>query len=1015
MTRLRLNLLGPFEARTDDGDAVSIRAKKSRALLALLASPSGRPRSRDELAALLWGGMADAQARANLRQSLFQIRGDLGAAAAALRVDDESVALDRSVVDVDADTFAALVEERTSESLERAAELYRGELLEGLAVEEEGFEQWLAESRTRLRELALQALASLTRYQRRRQDREAAIRTALRSLALDPLQEDMHRALIRLYGESDRRGAALRQYQECVAVLRRELGTEPDAATQALYRTLLTQRAVSEARVAPALEPARAAGTAPRSPDWRYAETAVVGREAELARLRAALGRAAVGVAGVVAVVGEAGIGKSRLVEELAAGAADATVLIGRAHENEQILPFGVWVDALRAARLPEQPEVVDAVGAPWRGELARLLPELAGSEPKPPASLPDYQRLFESVLAVLVVLAERRTLLVILEDLHWADEMSQRLLAFVARRLQSQRVLLVGTLREEEIEGAPILKRCLEDFAGNEQFAALRLARLSRDDTAALVRMLLPGGDRHAPLEPFTEGVWNATEGNPFMVVETTHSVQRAPESGHVALPDRVRETLGRRLTALSDQARSLVATASAIGRQFDFELVRRAADLEDDAAGEAAEELVRRHVLTAVGERFDFTHDRLREVAYTGLPAWRRKRMHARIAAALEALHASDLESQCETLAVHHRASEAWNEAALHLHRAGNRAVARAAYRAAATYFDQAIAALDRLPQEAGHAERAMDLRLDLRNALVPLGETARIEERLREAEAIARTAGDRMRLGWISSYMSAVHWRRGTYETAVTLGRRALALAEALSDEALAVETNLYLGMAHYSLGEHDLALATLGRNLGSGRSEVRGHPGFVLHAATSRLFSVLCYVERGQLANGRALGEEAVRIAEAADEPFFLAVALMSTGELELSAGRLDAAVAALERALALCERSDIPFGFPWVAGALGYAYALAGAPERGAAMLEQALAHASAVGLAAREALYLARLAVCEMRRGRTDEAAALCERALSLARERRERGVEAFAAPLRTEIANGDTASAARV
>jgi tetratricopeptide (TPR) repeat protein len=224
-----------------------------------------------------------------------------------------------------------------------------------------------------------------------------------------------------------------------------------------------------------------------------------------------------------------------------------------------------------------------------------------------------------------------------------------------------------------------------------------------------------------------------------------------------------------------------------------------------------------------------------------------------------------------------------------------------------------------------------------------------------------------------------MAAVHWRRGEYETAVTMGRRALALADELSDEALAVETNLYLGMAHYSLAEYDRALEIFGRNLAWRRSEAPGHPGFVLHAATSRLFCVLCHAERGEFSKGRELGEEAVRIAAAADEPFFLIVTLMASGELDLAARKLDGAIAALERALALCERSDTPFGFPWVAGALGYAYALSGAPERGITMLEQALARAASVGLAARDALYLARLSECHLRCGRTGEAAALSD------------------------------------
>jgi DNA-binding SARP family transcriptional activator len=665
MTRLTLSLLGRFEARTNAGGTFTIRAKKARALLAVLSWPLGEPRPREALATLLWGGMPDTQARGNLRQTLFQLRNDLGAAAAALLVDDETVALERALVDVDADSFATLVEERTPASLERAAELYRGEFLLGLTVDEEAFEQWLTNARLRLRELALQAFATLAEHQDERGSCEAAIDTTLQSLALDPLQEDMHRMLIRLYAENDRRGAALRQYQECVSVLRRELGVEPDTATQALYRKLLTQRASLDAAAG---DVSRAALATARGSDSRHAETAIVGRDAELARLRDALGCAAAGAPCIVAIIGEAGIGKSRLAEELAAGAAETTVLIGRAYENEQVLPFAVWVDALRGARLAEQPLVVGALGAPWRAALTRLLPELAGSQLELPAGLPDYMRLFECVLEIISALAKSRPLLVVIEDLHWADEMSQRLLAFVARRLRSQRVLLVGTVREEEPERVPIMRRSLEDFAGSGRLDTIRLARLSRTDTFDLVRILLPGGERSGADEHFADDVWTAAEGNPFMIVETVRSAPAAIASGETPLPARVRETLGRRLETLSARARSLVAVAAAIGRQFDFDLLQTASGLEDDAAGEAAEELVRRHVLTTVGERFDFTHDRLREVVYSALPTWRRKRIHGRIAAAIEVLHAGDLEPHCETLAIHYRESEAWHAAALH-----------------------------------------------------------------------------------------------------------------------------------------------------------------------------------------------------------------------------------------------------------------------------------------------------------------------------------------------------------
>src|SRR6267378_3774695 len=388
MARLSLTLLGGFQARLEPGSAIALPTRKSRALLAYLALPPGRAHPRDKLAALLWGGIREESSRASLRQALFAIRKALSDTAAVQQHGD-ALALEPGAVEVDAATFERLVHEGTPATLERAAALYQGDLLSGFVVDEAPFEEWLLGERERLRELALEGLAKLLAQQRKAGAPEAAVQTALKLLTLDPLQEAVHRALMRLYADLGRRGTALRQYQQCVNVLGRELGIEPEPETKALYRDILRQRpshspVIEWASAGPSVSTTLVASRAPA------AEIPLIGRTTELEQLRSALEQACAGQGGMVAVVGEAGIGKTRLTGELIARAEAqrARVLLGRCYESEQVLAFGPWVDAFRAGR------VIDDLGtmpSASRAELAHLLPELADPAVEPSKSTPDF------------------------------------------------------------------------------------------------------------------------------------------------------------------------------------------------------------------------------------------------------------------------------------------------------------------------------------------------------------------------------------------------------------------------------------------------------------------------------------------------------------------------------------------------------------------------------------------------------------------------------------------------
>jgi DNA-binding SARP family transcriptional activator len=301
------------------------------------------------------------------------------AAPDVLRLQGQTVAVASDAVDLDVAAFERLAADGSAPALERAAELYRGDLLVGFAVNEIAFEDWLVAERERLREQALAALGRLLAGQAKGSSTEPAIRTALRLIALDPLQEEAHRTLMRLYARQGRRGAALKQYHLCVSTLERELGAEPEVETRRLYRDLLQRpRATEAATAVTSHDSVRSPRLDVPVPDLPTTETPLFGRETEIATLRSLLGDATAGGGHVATVVGEAGIGKTRLVGALAAAAIaqSCRVLVGHCYESDSILPFGPWVEACRSGKISVDDNLLATLHPMRRATLTRLLPE---------------------------------------------------------------------------------------------------------------------------------------------------------------------------------------------------------------------------------------------------------------------------------------------------------------------------------------------------------------------------------------------------------------------------------------------------------------------------------------------------------------------------------------------------------------------------------------------------------------------------------------------------------------
>jgi tetratricopeptide (TPR) repeat protein len=371
------------------------------------------------------------------------------------------------------------------------------------------------------------------------------------------------------------------------------------------------------------------------------------------------------------------------------------------------------------------------------------------------------------------------------------------------------------------------------------------------------------------------------------------------------------------------------------------------------------------------------------------------------------LEALAGERVADQVERLAHHALRGEVWDKALTYGRQAGEKAMARSAYREAVGSFEQALSALPHLPETRDTCEQAIDLRLALRSALSPSGDSERILAYLREAEALAAALDDPRRLGEVSLFLSNYSCRMGAYDQAIAAAQRALALATADGDVVLQALANRYLGFAYEAQGDYRRAIDCLRQTVasldGARRRERFGR--VFLPAVLSRAWLAACHAELGMFVEGRSFGDEGLRIAEAIAHPANLMAAFRGIGLLSLRQGDLPRALALLERAVGICREADLPVHLPWVAGVLGVAYSLAGRVADAVPLLTQALEQTVATDMIGYQALCSLSLGEAQLLAGRLEEAQDLAEQALALTHEHQERGHQAYTLRLLGDIA----------
>lgn len=544
-----------------------------------------------------------------------------------------------------------------------------------------------------------------------------------------------------------------------------------------------------------------ACGTRLRAPAARGAvDPAIVGRAAELAAVDALLARMAGGRGAIVALAGESGIGKSHLAQVVAGRAGGACTLWGRCNEEPGAPPYWPWLQMLRGwIEAHDGDTLRDTLGTA-AAPVAEVLPEierrLGDLPPLVPTSDPQQQRfqLFDAIAGFLRRAAAREPLLLIADNLHWADASSLRLLEFLAPELADSRILLLATYRDIELHRRHPLSATLGDLARHAHFRRFRLTGLDRDETAMLVAQA--GGAGLTPT--LLDAIHGQTEGNPLFVAEMTRLLvqeavlgadggERPAASGAapaIRIPEGVKEVIGRRLNRLSPQANRVLACAALIGRAFDLPLLQRLLD-RPLASGlqKAIADALQARVLEPAepAGRLQFSHALIRETLYDEIAVPNRSRLHLQVAQAIEALHGADLEPHLPALAYHYACALPGGDAARAAdiaRRAAERASRLLAHEEAARYYRMALQALG-APGTPGDAEAKASLLSALGEALASAGEYLQAHDAFEQAMALARAGAMAEAMARAALGFEAATWAPGLPgQAAAQLLREALA---------------------------------------------------------------------------------------------------------------------------------------------------------------------------------------------------------------------------------------------
>lgn len=721
---LHVQMLGGFGVRADERDLPSLGSRAASSLLAYLVLNRDRPQTRDLLAGRFWSDLPEDKARRQLSNALWRIRKTLDPEVDGRSVIDAStndVRLSRDLdLRVDVEVFERRLDELTrrrqadrqsvsAANLADVVESYRGDLLSGY------YDEWINGPRERIRGRYLEAVVQLVRMHSRAGDYESSLRYARSLVEAEPLSDEWQRELIRLYALNGQPSAAEQHYERYAAHLKHELDARPGREI-----TALMERIRNDAAAPPILEP-------PTGEE----RISFVGRKRERARLLERVNDLLDGNGGFVLVEGEAGAGKSRLMEEVASGAEwrNVQVLMGSHSATSTLTPFGGLRAALQPAVQGLRGERLATQLAPvWLRQASSVLPELStlveGSVSQSLRPEEEPWRTIEALTLVLLALGQAQPMLLVLEDIHWCDEDTLQVLTQMGDRLANSGLLICLTYQRHEAQKSDSLWRTLGSLEARPGSSRVAVGPLSDAEVRSLVAAELGPG---RVSEPALAQLARSSAGNPFAVLELVRSSAGVldeeffrqvaePGNGGGAAPW-LEQVLAQRLDTTTDEVRQVLEGVAAVGGPASSGVVAQLTGMERLSVIDAMSDAVNNGFLVESDGSVEFAQEQSRQLVYEGIDDGRRRAIHGRIVDALVA----EAGAGVEQLAYHAARAGHWHRAHQYASLAAESAVELNAFQTAAEHYSMA-------DEAAGHigiadADRVEDL-LALERVLDVLG---------------------------------------------------------------------------------------------------------------------------------------------------------------------------------------------------------------------------------------------------------------------------------------------------
>lgn len=972
---MRITLFGNLHFEGTDTSVTSINTNRLQSLLAYLILHGDAPQPRESLAFTLWPASRESQARTNLRQLLHSLKRALPTGCNSLLIEHFSVQWrhDFSCA-VDTTEFQAALAEaavgraandrpREIRCLTTAAELYTDDLLPSL------YDDWILPFRQEFRTGICHALHRLATILEEQRDYRAALAYTERLVVLDPLGESSHRLLIQLHAANHDRASALRAYHQCMRVLRREMGVEPDAATKELFQRILKGETAppGELQAGPTV-------VAPPKPFSLLQQShAIVGRTVEWDLLVRTWQTTIEEGPRIAIISGEPGIGKTKLADELfqsclRQGHATARSRCYAGQGHAAYAPIAEWLRS-------------DAVRVGWTdlrsqhlAELARLIPEIADQFPnlshsgEPQAIPQNWHRhlLYESLNSAIG--SSRKPILLYLDDMQWCDPDSLEWLNAFLTSPAASAVLLLVTVRAEETGRDHPFTRFLASMRQSGVVLEIPLEPLNAEETEELARR----ESVKAPASANLAEIFRTTRGNPLFVVESVRA-----GSGSV----RVHAVISARLAQLTPPAYELAGLASVVARPFSLELLAKTTDWDERSVSDALDELWQRKIIEPRGaSEYDFSHDLLRDVASSELSLVRKRYLHRRVAKALAEVHSADIESWNGQIASHFESAGMPLEAIDWFQRAAAHARQRYADTEAAELLRRALALCRAFQDSAAKWNQELDLLVALGPVLVTTEgySTPEVGETYGRALGLSRQLDNRGVFPVLSGNW-VFHIVRGDLKAAHQFSSEFLERARQEPVPALLQAGNFLQASSLFHLGhlagsQHHILEAI---RIYTGPAE----PLLALFAGPDIGFFCRSYLahltwHQGDDLQAVSHAAEAVAMADRMRHPFSQAIALNYAALLHAFRSDARVALARSQAAVELCQRHGFAYYLAMANILTGWAQAAEGAVSAGLAQARDGLEQMRRLGAELRLPFYFKLLAETSLRAGLIGEAAA---------------------------------------